>query len=363
MQFRALSFGAVLGFAMFVVSSCQCGPQMSRCGANNCEGCCTAAGECVPAAMTSDSACGNQGNLCSNCSMNGQTCNKATNSCIGNLAGGGSAGGGTAGGGSAGGGTAGGVTGGGAAGGMGGGSAGGMTGLMPCDFAAPQCPAGTQCLIVDINNPRAGQCVPGDCDLLAQNCMNPMTKCIVGPKPDGGTGRICTPFTLGDGGLADNASCTQAIPDPCQLGSQCIGFSGTAPVCRRYCGPFNGCGANSACESAVQFQGMGGVVGETHLICQAQIACNPFDQSPCGAAEACQLGAVGARCVMAGTATAGQACGNTTGCVRGTQCIVSMAGGNMGTCRNFCNLDGGAPTCAQGMCQGLMGTGFGACSM
>jgi hypothetical protein len=35
----------------------------------------------------------------------------------------------------------------------------------------------------------------------------------------------------------------------------------------------------------------------------------------------------------------------------------------MGTCRNFCNLDGGMPTCAQGMCQGLMGTGFGACSM
>lgn len=361
MQFRALSFGAVLGFAILAVSSCQCGgPPTGRCGPNNCEGCCTAMGECVPLANTTDMACGNQGIVCSNCATMGQTCNKTTNSCIGNITGGG---GGSAAGGSAAGGTAGSMGGGMGGGAAAGGSAGGMSGTACNIINNPTCPMGSQCLVNPMSTTGDGQCVPGQCDILAQNCDNPMTKCTVQGLQDGGVGRQCTPFTAGDGGLADNAPCTPAIPDPCQRGAQCLGFNGTAAVCRRYCGPFNACGMNAACENVVQFSGTGGPTSEVHPICAAVIACNPFDQTPCGPAEACQSGMMGPRCVMAGSNAAGQPCSPMSTCARGATCVLPGPNTQMGTCRNICNVDGGMPTCAAGMCAGLQGAAFGACTM
>lgn len=360
MQFRALSFGAVLGFAILAVSSCQCGgPPTGRCGPNNCEGCCTVMGECVPLANTTDMACGNQGIVCSNCATMGQTCNKTTNSCIGNIAGGGSAAGGSAAGGTAG--SMGGGMGGGAAAG---GSAGGMSGTACNILTNPACPPGTQCLVADINGMTGdGTCVPGDCSVLAQDCANPMTKCTVQALADGGVGRLCTPFALGDGGLGDNVTCTPGVPDPCQRGAQCLGFQGTAAVCRRYCGPFNACGMNAACENAVGFTTPAGPSNERHLICAAVIACNPFDQTPCGPAEACQSGMMGPRCVMAGSNAAGQPCSPMSTCARGATCVLPGPNTQMGTCRNICNVDGGMPTCAAGMCAGLQGAAFGACTM
>jgi hypothetical protein len=356
MQFRALSFGAVLGFAILAVSSCQCGgPPTGRCGPNNCEGCCTVMGECVPLANTTDMACGNQGIVCSNCATMGQTCNKTTNSCIGNIAGGGSAAGG-----SAAGGTAGSMGGGAAAGG----SAGGMSGLMPCDIMAPACPSGTQCLPTNSMSMNAAHCVPGACDVVRQDCSDPNSKCFVGFLPDGGFGRQCVPVSGPDGGLPDSAGCTPApASDPCQRGSQCIGFTNTATLCRRYCGPMTQCGGTALCGGAVAFTLQSGSTNEIHPLCTATTACNPLDQAPCGAAEACQISMVGPICVRNGTQTAGQACSDMMFCSRGTACIVGSGGASMGTCRNFCNVDGGMPTCAAGMCQPLIGASVGACSM
>lgn len=364
MKLKALSLGAALGFVFAVVPSC--GQPTTTCGPNNCTGCCNA-GVCVTADKLTDAACGSSGNACSNCTASQQTCNMSTKSCIGsNVTGGGTSG---TGGGSA---TAGGNTAG--SGGTGGGSAsaggtatgGGSATRQACDILTnPTCPNGAECVLNDVNG-SAGTCIPGACSVLAQNCAAPNTKCIVAPVGDGGVERVCSPFGLGDGGTPDNGACQQAIPDSCQRGAQCIGLQGGGtPTCRRFCGPLNMCDPGSECSFGIQFAATQGGSSELHLVCSQVTSCTPFDQMPCPAAEACQLfaGSAGPRCVPAGTVMAGGACTAQAFCARGLQCVVTAAGAQMGTCRAFCNVDGGMPSCAAGMCQNNMGSGVGTCSM
>jgi hypothetical protein len=361
MKLKALSLSAVIGFILATVPSC--GTPAGNCGPNNCTGCCNA-GTCVTPDKLTDAACGSSGNACSNCSASSQTCNMGTKSCIGTVATGGGTsgtGGGTSG---TGGGTSG--TGGGTSGTGGGtsGTGGGMASLMPCDPLNPMCGPGTECVLTDVNG-SAGRCVPGACSLLQQNCTNPNSKCTVIPVGDGGVERVCTPFTLGDGGTVDNGACQQAIPDSCQRGAQCVALQGGGgPTCRRFCGPFNMCPAGSDCNFGVAFGAIPGGATELHLTCSAVVLCNPFDQSPCPSTEACQfVGGATPRCSPSGPVTNGGVCTNMDFCGRGLQCVASAGGGAMGTCRAFCNLDGGAPACTAGMCQNLMNTGIGSCTM
>lgn len=361
MKLKALSLGIAIGFVLAVVPSC--GTPAGNCGPNNCTGCCNA-GTCVAADKLTDSTCGSAGNACSNCSSMGQTCNMSTKSCIGNVTGGGSSGtgGGTSG--TGGGSTGGGAAGGGSATGGGMGTGGGMSGLMPCDFTNPMCPAGTECLLNDVNG-TAGKCIPGQCSVLLQDCTAANTKCIVGPLMDGGIARQCTMFALGDGGLAEGAGCTQQLPDPCQKGAQCIGVQGGSATCRRYCSPFAGCGPGSECNLGITFSTQAGPSNELHLVCSAVTACDPYTQMPCMATDACQLYRVGAPpgCLPGGNVMGGGVCNAMATCARGFQCVVSGAGAMQGNCRAYCNLDGGMPSCAAGMCQNLMGSGIGTCSM
>lgn len=244
------------------------------------------------------------------------------------------------------------------------GTGGGMSGRMPCDYLAPNCPAGTECLLNDING-TAGSCVPGACSVLNQDCTAPNTKCIVGPLPDAGIARQCTPFVLGDGGTVEGGPCVQAISDPCQRGSQCVAVNGGAATCRRFCNLAVGCGPGSECNLGVSFAVVQGGQFELHPVCSAITACDPYTQMPCAATEACQVYRPGAPpgCIPNGTVMAGGQCSGSAFCARGLQCVVPAAGGNTGTCRAFCNLDGGAPACAAGMCQNLMNMGIGGCSM
>lgn len=362
MKLKALSLGAALGFVFAVVPSC--GQPTTTCGPNNCTGCCNA-GMCVTADKLTDATCGSSGNACSNCTASQQTCNMSTKSCIGsNVTGGGTSG--TGGGNTAGSGTGGGTANGGGTA-MGGGTAtgGGTAVRQPCDLLTnPTCPTGSECVLNGVNG-STGTCIPGACSVLEQNCTAANTKCMVVPVGDGGVERVCTPFSLGDGGTADNAACQQAIPDSCQRGAQCIGLSGGGtPTCRRFCGPINACGAGSECNFGVQFAATQGGASELHLVCSQVTACNPFDQTPCQASEACQLGGSGMPiCLPAGMVMGGGTCTTSAFCARGLQCVAAAAGGQSGTCRAFCNVDGGMPSCAAGMCQNNMGTGLGTCSM
>ncbi|MBL8920579.1 MAG: hypothetical protein JNJ54_17070 [Myxococcaceae bacterium] len=364
MNLKALSLGIAIGFALAVVPSC--GTPAGNCGPNNCTGCCNA-GACVTPDKLTDAACGSSGNACSNCTAMSQVCNMGTKSCFGGSTGGGSAAGGSAGGGStAGGSTAGGSTGGGSTGGgsTAGGSAGGSVVRQPCDLITnPTCPTGAECVLNDING-SAGTCIPGACSLLAQDCAG-NTKCMIIPVGDGGVERVCTPFTLGDAGTADNGQCQLSVPDSCQRGAQCVGFQGGGtPTCRRFCGPLNMCSPGSDCDFGVRFAAVQNGTSELHLVCSPATPCNPFDQTPCAATDACQLGTSGTPvCRPAGMVMNGGTCTNMAFCARGLQCVAAAAGGMSGVCRAFCNVDGGMPSCAAGMCQNNMGTGLGTCSM
>lgn len=361
MKLKALSLGAALGFVFAVIPSC--GQPTTTCGPNNCTGCCNA-GTCVTADKLTDATCGSSGNACSNCTASQQTCNMSTKSCIGsNVTGGGTSG---TGGGSSGtgGGNAAGGTGGGTANAGGSATGGGSSGLVACDFANPTCALGTECLLNDVNG-TAGTCVPGACSVVAQDCTAANTKCVVGPVPDGGLMRQCLAFNLGDGGASEGAACTPALPDPCARGAQCIGSSATNATCRRFCSPFGGCGPGSECNLGITFSLQSGPTKETHLVCSAITACDPYTQMPCMNTDACQLYRQGAApgCLPGGTVMGGGACTTSALCARGFQCVVGAAGATSGTCRAFCNTDGGMPSCTAGMCQNLMGSGIGTCSM
>lgn len=362
MKMKALSLGAAIGFVFAITPSC--GMQTTTCSASNCTGCCSN-GMCV--SSLTDALCGSAGNACSNCTASGQTCNTTTKSCIGMVAtGGGTAatGGGTAttGGGTAttGGGTA--TTGGGtAATGGGTASTGGGTAAQGCTEGTATCNAGTVCVLNSIQA-LTGTCRAGQCSLVLQDCPANQ-KCVAGLVPDAGTfGPRCIPFTLGDGGVADEQPCTPSAnnPEPCSLGAQCI--SGT---CKRYCTAATaptGCIGNSECISGVAFtDGMGTTYPGEYRLCQPTPPCNPFDQATCtDMSQGCQIFTRGAACLPAGTAMNGDSC-LMASCSRGFQCVGNA---NAASCRAFCNLDGGMPRCgaADAGCNPLMNTGVGTCT-
>jgi hypothetical protein len=385
----------------------------ARCGPQTCStGCCDTSGLCQTGSASG--ACGSRGNTCSVCGL-GTAC--SFGACLGSSgagmsgAGGGtsgvgggssSVGGGSSGvgggssgvgGGSSGvGGGSSGVGGGssgvgGGSSGVGGGSSGvgggtsgvgggtsgvggGSSGVgggtsvpVPCDYLTPSCPTGSECVLSGVNG-TAGTCLPG-CSLTLQNCGSPNTKCIVAPTADGGIARQCTPFSLGSGGAVEGSSCVQALSDPCQRGAQCVGVSGGQPTCRRFCAPAVACGAGSECNLGITFMASQGGAAELHLVCSPVTACNPFTQSPCQQTEACQVYRQGAPpgCFASGSVSNGGQCTAQALCARGSQCVVGSGGAATGTCRSFCNVDGGSPSCAAGMCQNLMGSGIGTCSM
>ena len=250
--------------------------------------------------------------------------------------------------------------------GVGGGTSGvggGTSAPVPCDYLAPSCPTGSECVLNGVNG-SAGTCLPG-CSLTLQNCTAPNTKCIVTPTADGGIARQCTSFSLGSGGAAEGASCVQAVSDPCQRGAQCVGVNGAPATCRRFCGPTLACGSGSECNLGINFAASAGGPAELHVVCSAITACNPFTQAPCPQTEACQVYRQGTPpgCLPGGSVGNGGQCSAQAACARGFQCVVGSGGGVSGNCRSFCNVDGGSPSCAAGMCQNLMGSGIGACSM
>lgn len=83
MNYKALAFGAALGFLFAVAPSCG---GTKKCDVSTCSGCCTADATCSTA--NSATACGTGGKACSACAAN-ETCNAGT--CVAGGAGGGGA--------------------------------------------------------------------------------------------------------------------------------------------------------------------------------------------------------------------------------------------------------------------------------
>lgn len=172
MNWRFLTLGAALGFAVAFAPSCG----DSKCGPTNCTGCCGEDGKCVEQANAGlNSTCGQSGNQCADCTKTaGQVC--VNSACVPGGTGTGTGGGNGAGGnGTTGGGTGGSGTGGGS------------------DCAGCRLPSGT--------------CAPG----------NTITNC-------GSSGEACVACQTGE--LCTNNKCQNAAPnavpgDPCNTDNDC----------------------------------------------------------------------------------------------------------------------------------------------
>jgi hypothetical protein len=260
--------------------------------------------------------------------------------------------GGGTGGGVTGGGTGGGVTGGGTGGGVtGGGTGGGVTGggAGNCNIATQDCPTGNACMVrVDQSGT---SCFPGVCDVVTQNCAATTDKCSYLGQADGGGIRGCAPT----GAVAEGQPCT--MPDNCAKGMICVGPQGSA-TCQKFCYRTTDCTGTGQCIGAVQIPG----TPELPATCVTLTTCDPLSQSSCPSGQGCYLTQTGPSCLGAGTVALNGTCGQATGnCTPGNLCLVTMQGATSGTCKPFCNLDGGMPNCGAGSCAGLQGVPYGVC--
>ena len=323
----------------------------SECGPDNCTGCCDASNKCVPAsASNSNSACGKGGATCSDCVAKNQVCEQTTFVCVpgGTTTGGGSGttggGDGTTGGGSGttGGGT--GTTGGGT------GTTGGGTGTTACNVASQTCTgAGEQCMptTADLN----GICVSAACNTRTQDCPNNQA-CVIGPtSSDISTlTRQCVPA----GTKLRGEACNEQMVE-CAKGLQC--FQGQ---CQKFCNQDTDCDTGGSCAFFVGYQN----APFGSFVCFHAMACDPLAQNCAAQTDACLLLPSGPGCAPFGTTALGQPCTSANQCVKGAQCLQDQTG--MGSCRSFCNLDAGMPSCASGTCNPLqnqqgMPVGFGGC--
>jgi hypothetical protein len=354
MKVKALIFGAAIGFLLATVQSCG----GSTCGPNNCGGCCDSKGACVPrSASNSNSTCGWQGQACVDCTKTGQTCNPTTYVCEGGSTGGGTGGGATgggSGGGATGGGTGGGATGGGTGGGAtGGGTGGGATGggsgggSASCNYQAQDCSTGA-CVIANSQG-TAFACLGGECSIRRQDCPD-AGACVFAPGGAAGVQTACTAA----GTRQVGETCGQGIGN-CVAGSVCAGPQGGPTTCVKFCfGNPGDCPPGYACSGGVRI-----TTSAFMFICQPE--CDLLEQD-CPNNEACYPTNQGNVCFTAGAGGSGAACTSADDCQRGFGCFGTGAGG---ACRQFCNLDGGSPSCPDGgvnSCVMVQGLGIGACA-
>lgn len=354
MKFQMLAIGAVLGFIIAVAPSCG----GTKCGPNNCSGCCTAAGVCTTTPANGlNTTCGKAGNLCTDCSATGQTCS-ADFACTGTGAGGGGAGGGSAGGCNA---------------------QNCLTGCCNNGVCVPQnsqiasscgkggavcsaCGSGQSCV--------AGSCVTPDAGPMSDvgKACNQASDCSAL-----GTGAVCRKnTTLGNGTYTDGY-CTKQCnnqSNPCPTGSNCIntglGLGEDNPICLSQCNPMaDNCRAGYACYALNQAQTIGACYLDENTLptyidagrpadkigaaCTASTDCRnppdaPFDRlafcTPQTLPDAGLTGYTGGYCSADCSDFGNALCGN------GSQCVAIDAQGNA-----FCYATCSAPWAGQSNCR------------
>lgn len=203
-----------------------------------------------------------------------------------------------------------------------------------------------------VNQQGGGQCFPGACNTVSQNCATATDACVL----RGTTAADLTRACAAAGTKTQGQACTEsATSTDCAKGLQCLNSK-----CEKFCNVDTDCGAGGSC--AVFLQPQGAPFGA--FICLYATACDPLAQNCPTAAEGCYLLSGGPGCFQAGTTAVGTACQSANQCVKGSGCLGDQQGNP--ACRQFCNLDGGAPTCGAGMCNPLanmagMPVGFGGC--
>lgn len=216
----------------------------------------------------------------------------------------------------------------------------------------------------------------GNCDLLAQDCADPMQTCVYALPDAMATApqTVCAPI-VGAGAEEGQPCCAL---NSCDEGLACVGAEETMPgsgmcstmgVCRRYC-----CGSGADCEPGQICNAFSGSSGFMGGICDTVDGCSLVAQTGCegmpGTGCYPSMGAA-TQCVRptAAMAAEGATCMFTNDCVPGTACFsVTPAGGGMARsiCLRFCDIGDGATDCPNsgGMaCQagGELPAGTGIC--
>ena len=98
------------------------------------------------------------------------------------------------------------------------------------------------------------------------------------------------------------------------------------------------------------------------------VSCSPLGTACAQANKYCYpvVDGTQALCLAAGTTATGLACttimGNPAECIPGDICLnVGSSTASSHQCVQYCNTDGGAPTCGTGACQPASGATFGVC--
>ena len=207
------------------------------------------------------------------------------------------------------------------------------------------------CLFTFPDNQAWGLCAPTPTECIPYDDMCPMGEHCEVISNQGQKG--CVP----DG--------PQQIGDPCdpmracQKGGICVNLDGAAK-CYEPCDPSNQMSCSSPTAKCGGELAIGENVGLGFGVC-GESTCNPVSSATdCPMGQTCGLVGSALQCIPAGTATAGQACGNAAGeCAQGNICI-NLSGGMGPQCYEVC--DPMNPMCSSGVCQGLVGfDGWGIC--
>jgi hypothetical protein len=232
----------------------------------------------------------------------------------------------------------------------GGGDGGGVPSDDQCGPTAGGCDAGSSCLRMQLEDGgRARRCLPGACDLVAQDCGATL-KC---EYRDGG--RSCVP----DGTLAEGAPCAN-MGFNCIKGTVCsnvpAGDGGQESRCTKFCSENANCTPPQQCLLTLVLPDS----NERPQICaDPPPTCDLLTQSCPAVADGCYPNGATGACFGAGVIQPGQGCVFSNDCVRGSTCVNTTGGAS---CRQLCAFPSGAPSCDAGTCTRLTGTtGVGVC--
>lgn len=230
-----------------------------------------------------------------------------------------------------------------------------------CDVESQNCDAdaGEACFYYRLPDGGIGsRCVPGDCDLVQQDCA-PGTKCGFKVPTDGGRARTsCVPSgvrTEGQPCLGDT------LTNDCERGLTCSprGFAdgGSEHICRRYCFASPTCRSPQICYALVSVP----TIPEIPLTCEhPPPGCSLLGQNCPRPSDACYPGQSEPLCFAEGPIENGGACFFSNECKRGSACF-------NGRCRVMCAFPSGDPSCTgSAVCREATGVpgvdgGLGAC--
>jgi hypothetical protein len=238
---------------------------------------------------------------------------------------------------------------------------------LPCgaDDGTPRCLDGFTCVLADDDVER---CVKAAFQKLGESCRTSAECADDGVCADAWATRCddpvhrinCAQVDDDDLGLRCRARCEDELPR-CASDTRCFAGvdDGDVPFCQRgVCGSDSDCVAGGAPGICLEEAFNGGRSGLCSPQCEPLRCSDGGDDCPCLAGESCVTPideALSARavCLPTGAIAEGLTCDAGNPCADGLTCAPLSSG--VSVCLRWCAVAGGAPACAQGVCNGVAG--------